>query len=515
MVRYIYTIIFAVALTFSGAKADITIYHNDGVSPLYTGNVYIYDTSGDFYQLSQLLFQHGSTFYSYLNDTNCGWRYFQTNKFCGFIVYTSTDLVNWTNQGLLFDYTAGSWINNCQYPPSPLSGCYVPRVIYNAANNNFVLWINDGAQPNYYDVLTSSSPTGPFTLVTPPTHLPITTGGDEALFVDTDGTGYITHETTGAGQIYIDRLNSTYTDAVAGSYIAVSGASGDTPWLMGPVNGTYHLFWSGVCTACLGAPTHHATASSVLGTWTVQADVSSDSCGYQFTGVYPIQVGASTYYLWANAGPYRELATFTGSTVSPIVCTSSTTIPGLTYNPGPPLMPTANQGDESFVPGFNYACDITNQKFYLQEFVPSQTLTNVGAAVGVSQNFGSCTSGCDGANNDFIVSLVNISGHTPSGVLSSTSFPTNGLAGPIKYNPIRTTVKFPGVTLTSGVTYGLELSGSNTNGCYGVASSALQPYSAGLARVTTNGGSTWSTLSNTSLRFSIFGSGGGGRRIFR
>jgi Glycosyl hydrolases family 43 len=509
----------------SPSSAQVTIYNRDGVTAGAPGEISSFDIFGNArdYSLSSII-QVGSTFYSYGLGVGCGWRYgIPSTPFCGFNAYSSTDLVNWTKVGAIFDPNSDSWQANCDSSAGGIGGCYVPRVIYNMANNNYVLWDNDSQQPQYYDVLTSSSPAGPFVKQTAPSHLAINTGGDEALFVDTGGTGYLVYETTGAGQIHIDQLNSSYTDSV-GVSIAPSGIAGDSPFLFGPVSGVYHLLWSAPCAICSGAAVHHATASSVFGTWTIQSDISSNACGGQFIGAYPLTIASTPVWLYQTGlrgntvttssdtlgmeNIYEQLLTFTGSTLNPVTCQNSVTISGLTPNPPPPLQPTPNQTDETATPGFAFNCDITSSLYRLQEFIPSTTIAAPGVTLPIGQSTAACGSGCTGANGNLTVSLVNTSSDVPSGVISSVTLTGGGLAGGMTFAPLRQAITFPSPSqvLNAGTKYGIELSGSNSQGCFAEAYSDSFPYASGLERYSTDSGSTWTTEANVSLKFSVFNS---------
>src|SRR5882724_4729275 len=90
----------------------------------------------------------------------CGfiWRS-NSGTFCGFKGYSSQDLKNWTPRGQLYDATTGTWQARCV---GVSVGCFRPHVVYNAANNNYVLWINaqgdTSGAPSSYRVFTGPTP---------------------------------------------------------------------------------------------------------------------------------------------------------------------------------------------------------------------------------------------------------------------------------------------------------------------------------------------------------------------
>lgn len=498
----------------------VTIFNRDGVSTVPTSEIALFDVAGDKVDLATLtqITQVGSTFYYYGLASGCGFRINVAGvPYCGVNIYSSPDLINLTFVGTAFDPNSDSWQTNCfaTSGPSGLAGCYVPRVIYNAANNNYVMWMNSNYEGNSYDVLTSASPAGPFVKGTPPSHMAITTGGDEALFVDANGTGYVVYETTGAGQIHIDQLNAGFTDS-DGTTIAPAGISGDTPFLFGPVSGVYHLLWSGACALCSGAAIHHATASSVQGTWTIQSDISADACGGQFNGAYPLTINSSPVYLLASGllglattvetdglgflPLYFQPLSFTGSTLNSITCQNSVTISGLGPAVYTPTTPTPDQGDEAAAPGFGTWCDVTSSVFRLQEFVPSRSYSLQSVALPIGRSSAACGSGCSGPNGALTVSIVSLTGDVPNATLASAVL----TAASISWAPTRTIVTFSSPpALTGGTKYAIKLSGANTVGCYGTAYSYNLPYSAGVERVSSNSGTSWTTDANASLRFAV------------
>ncbi|MDT7801275.1 MAG: hypothetical protein QOI78_4708, partial [Actinomycetota bacterium] len=82
----------------------------------------------------------GGTYYLYGTSYDCGFAWQATSSpFCGFKVYTSPDLVHWTDRGQLFDATGSVWQSRCD---GATYGCFRPHVGYDASTREYVLWVN-------------------------------------------------------------------------------------------------------------------------------------------------------------------------------------------------------------------------------------------------------------------------------------------------------------------------------------------------------------------------------------
>ena len=229
---------------------------------------------------------------------------------CGFQVdhnvtlYTSPDLVTWTNQGAVFGAKGN-------LPPN--SVLFAPKTVYNARTKMWVLWFNyivESFSNSFYGVAVAPTPTGPFTLVNrepntlsppsppfslfltgpsrllppPHTHTPraanvalqFQDNGDEGLFVDEDGAAYVIYTTLSKGHsISIERLTENYTASLGAA--ASSGIFGES-FVEAPAlfkrNSVYYATFGHCCCYCgSGSPVSVYTAASPLGPYTKQAGV--------------------------------------------------------------------------------------------------------------------------------------------------------------------------------------------------------------------------------------------------
>lgn len=205
----------------------------------------------------------GDTYYLYGTSYDCGFVWQQEgSQWCGFKVYSSPDLVHWTDRGYLFDGQTASWQQQCTN-----NGCFRPHVVYNRTIRQYVLWFNL-ASPSGYMAMTSTTPTGPFTNATAP-HLAIEGGnGDENLFVDSDGTGYVVYTASNPDHdLIVERLNSSYSSGT-GSYADLHTSFTEAP-AMFKRRGIYYVAFSDpACPYCTATGTAYLTATSPLGPWT-------------------------------------------------------------------------------------------------------------------------------------------------------------------------------------------------------------------------------------------------------
>ena len=213
----------------------------------------------------------GDTYYLYGTAYDCGYEWNTPGApFCGFVSYSSPDLVHWTPQGPLFDASTATWQSRCD---GSSYGCYRPHVVYNRATGRYVLWINTYDVGVGYRVFTSTSPTGGFSEVAVP-HLAAPAGpakgvnyGDHQVFVDDDGQAYLAFtDWRTNGDLLVERLDSSYTSGT-GDWTRVNIRSTEAPSMF-KRNGTYYLTYSDPNRGYATTGTGYVTAPSPLGPWT-------------------------------------------------------------------------------------------------------------------------------------------------------------------------------------------------------------------------------------------------------
>ncbi|MEO0527392.1 MAG: family 43 glycosylhydrolase [Bacteroidota bacterium] len=182
------------------------------------------------------IIQFGDTFYWY------GTAYGNTNGFIEknkYVCYSSSNLKNWKSHGTL--------LKN-----QPKGVHYRPHVIYNKTTKNYVLWYN--WYPNLWEgqfgVAVSKKPEGPFTIVNDNVSMAHSNIGlgDLGLFVDDDGSAYVSYNTIKDHQVSVERLSDDYLSSTKknGGFIAKHMEAG----AIFKRNGKYYLLTDYTCCFC-------------------------------------------------------------------------------------------------------------------------------------------------------------------------------------------------------------------------------------------------------------------------
>lgn len=225
-------------------------------------------------------------------------------------VYTSDDLYHWTYRGnVLRPLTSIDEIDNDPYfkalygdldasQKQHVFDCIGsdkvierPKMLYNAKNNNYVLWFHNDfyTEKNsyYYDVgmaglAVSDSPFGPFRFIDryrlsecPAGQIdcfPFSKGEarDMNLFLDDDGTAYIVYTSENNKTLYISRLNEDFTglsgDVYGEDYVRIfPGAMREAPVLI-KNEGRYYLLSSST-TGWASNQARVWSSDSIFGKW--------------------------------------------------------------------------------------------------------------------------------------------------------------------------------------------------------------------------------------------------------
>jgi Glycosyl hydrolases family 43 len=278
----------------------------------------------------------GGTYYLYGSAYACGFRLADpSSPFCGFNVYSSPDLASWTGPTVLLDPSA-YWQDLCMHGSAPGGGCFRPHIRFNQQTQLYVLWVK---VPGGYRALTSLRPDGPFAVSA---SLPIS-GGDMALFADTDGTGYLVY--TSAGRIFEYRLTRDYLN-VTGASQEVTGFPQVAPFYgaeapsMFARNNQYYLVLSvPQCPYCYGTGSGYFTAPTPFGPWSYQGLISDWSCDGQPAAVSQLD---DTYLYQSDqwlqtpneyaAHQFWEPLRFDGAKILPLKCVVGS-YPNLSYLP--------------------------------------------------------------------------------------------------------------------------------------------------------------------------------------
>ena len=205
----------------------------------------------------------------YVYPTTDGYANWQATSFS---VFSSTDLVRWTNRGVILDLPkALTWASDRAWAPA------ITRV-----GGTYYLYFSAAQQ---IGVATSASPTGPFKDALG--HPLITTGQygaqsiDPYVFTDDDETRYL-YFGSGTGGLRVVKLNADMISfAGTPANISPGGAGGVLEGsAMLKRNGSYYLQWSEGDTRNAGYQVAYARAASPTGPFTrigpiLQSDSSS------------------------------------------------------------------------------------------------------------------------------------------------------------------------------------------------------------------------------------------------
>ncbi len=268
-------ILCAAALVPSAARADNpivqTIYTADPAPMVYNGRVYVY-TGHD---------EDGSTYFT-MRD----WR-----------VFSSADMVNWTDHGSPLGLTNFSWASQ---------DAWAGQVV--ARNNKFYYYVpvrsSNGAQ--HSGVAVSDSPTGPFT---DPIGRPLVSNAeiDPTVYIDTDGQAYLYY---GNPNLWYVKLNADMI-SYSGSPVRVNlttqsfGVRRDTarptsyeeaPWLYKRNNLYYMMFAGGPISEHIA----YSTGPSATGPWTYRG-VIMPTQGSSFTNhAGMVDFAGNSYFFYHN-----------------------------------------------------------------------------------------------------------------------------------------------------------------------------------------------------------------------
>ena len=207
---------------------------------------------------------------------NCPGIYSEFGR-CGFRndhavnLYTSPDLHNWTFVADIFPVES-----------RPEGIYFRPKVIFNKKNKEYVLWINylaPASSPlaSYPDarlmVAVSSSPSGPFTIVTEKADIEESGGGDFNLMIDPNdenATAYIAYDAWGNNHaLVIEQLTPNYYDALGSlaSTGSISPINNEAPILF-ERSGWYYLLYGHTCCFCeQGSGAEVWVSQHPLGPW--------------------------------------------------------------------------------------------------------------------------------------------------------------------------------------------------------------------------------------------------------
>lgn len=453
----------------------------------------------------QIAFFEG-TYYLYGTSYDCGFAWQKKDApFCGFRCYSSKDLVHWKNLGFLFDASTSEWQTKCN---GNTYGGFRPKVVYNARTRKYVMWFNAYDNSSGYHAFTSTTPYGPFAPAPDPVVTvnkgipPGLNNGDASLFVDDDGTGYITYTDwrTGGG-IVIEQLTPDYLTG-AGKYVRTTKSRTEAPALF-KRKGIYYLTYSDPnCGYCGGTGTSYMRAKSPLGNWEHGGQISKDSGGGQPSFVVPIPTKSGVIYLygsdlWNNGARNEALANYFWAPLSfapdgsilPIKPEKKFTL-DLVGGAAGSQQKKRDSDQTSGVQGYRTYADIGGNIARSQSFVAGRTGTLTSVTY-TSFQLGD-------PNSDLELSVHKVDAqHRPTGpALFEARIPAKSVGWSARNLTIH-----PNIEISMSEHYAIVAKSSTSSGSYGFAYNDALPYPQGVECYSRDGGTTWSLEKNRTAKF--------------
>ena len=251
---------------------------------------------------------HGGGIY-FENGTYCWFGESRNGK--GVACYTSPDLYNWQNRGLVFTPDASI--------PDIKPGCIIerPKVIKSPSTGKYALWFHlefagEGYNTARVAVCSSSTVLGPYTFVRsfrPSNNM----SRDQTVFVDDDGIGYHFYSSRDNYDMRVHSLTDDFLNTSGqDTMIFESGAHREAPAIF-KCNGTYYLITSAATGWSPNAARYDVSTYIWKRPWTKKTNPCSGAgadttFGGQSTFVFKVPGYANAYIFMADRWTTNNLA---------------------------------------------------------------------------------------------------------------------------------------------------------------------------------------------------------------
>ena len=241
------------------------------------------------------------------------WIYPTSEDTKSFRAFSSTNLIDWVDQGQVFNLSQSSWATN--------GYGWAPCVVY--WNNNYYFYYAMGGAAGWQDskigVAVGPTPTGPFTdigapLVTSQTSSPNIEAIDPMVFFDTDGKAYLYYGGSAGANLGIRQLNTNTMTSFSGSLNVVTPSGFTEAAFMSKRNGIYYISYSNGSWKTNTYNVRYATSSSPIGPWTYKGQIlTSDSLhkgpgSHAFLQVPNSDIWYICYHYWDSVYSTRHTA---------------------------------------------------------------------------------------------------------------------------------------------------------------------------------------------------------------
>lgn len=216
----------------------------------------------------------------------------------GIHCYSSTDLTNWKNEGVVLSVDYKDEKSDLAY------GCILerPKIVYNSKNNQFVAYFKlylkgVGYDSNYVGVALADKPNGPFMY-----HHKFRGGGtnkgsgDFSMFKDDDGILYHLAVRKPDKAFVIGKMDTDYYFP-EGDYQICKGVKlhSEAPAII-KRKGIYHMLGSG-SKGWNPNPARYHTTDNILGTWTFQGNPCNGYNNVDKLGIEKTYGGQASYII--------------------------------------------------------------------------------------------------------------------------------------------------------------------------------------------------------------------------
>ncbi len=218
----------------------------------------------------------------------------------GIHCYTSKDLVNWTDAGLVLHVEYNNPNTDLQY------GCLLerPKVVYNAKTRKFIAYFKFYPKGNGYEVAfvgvaTAESPVGPFVYSHKFLAASPKGSGDFSMFLDDNGDLFHLAVRKPDKTFIIAKMRDDYL-LPAEEYKECAGIEKHTeaPAII-KINGTYHLLGSG-SSGWKPNVARYYTSANLYGPWTAQSNPCTGYNTIDSLGVEKTFGGQSSFIIKIN-----------------------------------------------------------------------------------------------------------------------------------------------------------------------------------------------------------------------
>jgi len=233
----------------------------------------------------------------------------QNTGFKGISCYSSKDLYNWKNEGIVLKPV----FNDSNHDLYPSKVVERPKVIYNDKNKQFVMWMHIDQQGYKFarqGVATSKNPIGPFEYVNS-----IRPNGSESrdmtIFKDDDGKAYAIYSSENNKTLHVSLLNDDFLEH-SGTYKRIMvDMSREAPAIF-KSRKKYFLITS-YCTGWSPNPAQYAMADSIMGNWKeienpCKGEGAETTFGAQSTFVLPVQGRNESFIFMADKWNPKNLS---------------------------------------------------------------------------------------------------------------------------------------------------------------------------------------------------------------